>query len=77
MRYEVYCVCISVTGGAIFGRNSGLIGRIEKGSVGSEVCVEVDLRSEEKEQRTIRYIVDGKLQKYAIVGLGREIRFGV
>ena len=45
--------------------------------MGSEVCVEVDLRSSEKEERTIRFIVDGKIQKSMIVGLGNEIRYGV
>ena len=43
----------------------------------SEVCVEVDLRSSEKEERKIRFIVNGKIQKCVIVGVGNEIRYGV
>ena len=54
-----------------------MIGFTEEGRVGTEVSVEADLRSEEKEERTIRFIVDGKIQKCVIVGVGREIRFGV
>ena len=54
-----------------------MIGWTERGKVGSEVCVEVDLRSSKKEERKIRFIVDGKIQKYVIVGLGNEIRYGV
>ena len=54
-----------------------MIGWIEKAKVGSEVCVEVDLRSSKKEERKIRFIVNGKIQKCVIVGLGNEIRYGV
>ena len=63
--------------GKITGRNGTAIGWTECGRVGSEVCVEVDLRSSEKEERMIRFIVDGKIQKCVIVGLGNEIRYGV
>ena len=54
-----------------------MIGWTERGGVGSEVCLEVDLRSEKKEERTIRFIVDGKIQKSVIVGVGTDVRFGV
>ena len=54
-----------------------MIGWTEKGGVGTEVGVEIDLRSEEKEERTIRFILDGKIQKCVIVGVGKDIRFGV
>ena len=54
-----------------------MIGWTEDGRVGSEVCVEVDLRSSKKEERRIRFIVDGKIQKCVIVGVGNEIRYGV
>ena len=54
-----------------------MIGWTEKGRVGGQVSVEVDLRSEKKEERTIRFIVDGKIQKCVIVGVGREVRYGV
>ena len=69
--------CLSISDGDIRGRDGGVIGWTEKGKVGSEVTVEVDLRSEKKEERTIRFIVDGKIQKCVIVGVGREVRYGV
>ena len=54
-----------------------MISWTEYGRVGSEVCVEVDLRSSKKEERKIRFIVNGKIQKCVIVGVGNEIRYGV
>ena len=63
--------------GNIRGMNGAVIGWTEKGTVGSEVCVEVDLRSSKKEERRIRFIVDGKIQKCVIVGVGNESRYGV
>ena len=54
-----------------------MIGWTETGRAGTEVGLEVDLRSEKKEERTIRFLVDGKIQKCVIVGVGREIKFGV
>ena len=41
------------------------------------MSVEVDVRSEAKEERTIRFIVDGIVQNCVIVGVGKEVRFGV
>ena len=70
-------VSLYYLGGQIWGRNGAVIGWTEKGRVGSEVCVEVDLRSSEKEERRIRFIVDGKIQKCVIVAVGNEIRYGV
>ena len=54
-----------------------MIGWTQKGKVGSEVCVEVDLRSSKKEERRILFIVDGKIQKCVIVGVGNDIKYGV
>ena len=54
-----------------------MIGWTKRGGEGSEVCVELDLRSSKKEERKIRFLVDGKIQKCMIVGLGNEIRYGV
>ena len=72
----MYCI-LYILGGNVYGRNGAVIGWTEKGRVGSEVCVEVDLRSTKKEERKIRFIVDGKIQKCVIVGVGNEIRYGV
>ena len=54
-----------------------MIGWTEQGVLGSEVIVEVDVRSEKKEERTIRFIVNENIQKCMIVGIGKEVRFGV
>ena len=70
-------VSIYILGGKIYGRNRRAIGWTEKGKEGSVVSVEVDLRSEKKEERSIRFIVDGKIQKCVIVGLPNEVRYGV
>ena len=67
----------SILAGDIRGRNGAVIGLTEKGGVGSEVTMEVDLRSDKKEERTIRFIINGKIQKCVIVGVGRDVRFGV
>ena len=68
---------VFILGGAIRGRNGAVIGWTEEGEEESEVCVEVDLRSSKKEERRIRFIVNGKIQKCVIVGVGNEIRYGV
>ena len=68
---------VFILDGRIYGRNGAVIGWTEGGRVGSEVCVEVDLRSSKKEERKIRFIVNGKIQKCVIVGVGNEIRYGV
>ena len=39
--------------------------------------MEVDLRSKEKNERTLRFAVNGKGQKYCFTGLPENIRFGV
>ena len=54
-----------------------MIGRTDQAKVGSEATVEVDLRSSKKEERRISFILDGKIQKCVIVGVGNEIRYGV
>ena len=77
LLFAFWYLCIHILAGVLYGRNGVVIGWTEKGGVGSEVCVEVDLRISEKEERTIRFIVDGKIQKSMIVGLGNEIRYGV
>ena len=76
-RFQFLSVYIAILDGRINGRNGAVISWTEYGRVGSEVCVEVDLRSSKKEERKIRFIVNGKIQKCVIVGVGNEIRYGV
>ena len=78
LRFQArHIICIHILGGDIRGRNGAVLGWIEQGLPGNEVCVEVDLRSSKKEERTIRFIMNGKIQKYVVIGVGNEIRFGV
>ena len=50
---------------------------IEKVKKGDEVSMEADLRSKEENERTLRFAVNGKVQKYCFTGLPEMIRFGV
>ena len=54
-----------------------MIGWTEETDMGSEIELEVDLRSKRKEERTIRFILDGRIQKCTVVGLPEKVRFGV
>ena len=73
----LYVCILFILDGNIYGINGAVIGWTEKARVGSEVCVEVDLRSSKKEERRIRFIVNRKIQKCVIVGVGNKIRYGV
>ena len=44
---------------------------------GDEWCMEVDLRSREKEKRTLHWFVRGKQQKGFITGVPDRVQFGV
>ena len=44
---------------------------------GDEWSMEVDLRSEEKEKRTLHWFVNGKQQKGFIKGVPDRVEFGV
>ena len=68
-------ICILV--GVVYGRNGSAVGWTECGTLGSEIGMELDLRSEKKEERTLRFIVDKKIQKCCIVGLPADVRFRV
>ena len=44
---------------------------------GDEWCMEVDLRSREKEKRTLHWFVRGKQQKGFFKGVPDRVQFGV
>ena len=50
---------------------------IKKAKEGDEVSIEADLLSGEKEERRIRFLVNGRREKTVIVGVPESIRFGV
>ena len=49
----------------------------ESVNIGDEWSMEVDLRSEEKEKRTLHFFVNGKQQKGFIKGVPDRVAFGV
>ena len=54
-----------------------VIGWTKDVNVGGEVMIEVDMRSEKKEERRIRFIVDDQVERMSIVGIPSSIRFGL
>ena len=68
---------VIILDGTVCGRNGGVIGWTEETDMGTEIGLEVDLRSERKEDRTIRFILAGRIQKCTVVGLPSKVRFGV
>ena len=52
-------------------------GWTKRAKEGDEVSIEADLRSEEEEERRIRFLINGKREKTVIVGVPESIRFGV
>ena len=57
--------------------NNVFVGWTEVCRKGDEVGIEVDLRSKNKEDRRIRFIINGIVQRTTIIGLPECIRFGV
>ena len=53
------------------------VGSNEEVKDGDEWSMEVDLRSEEKEKRTLHWFVNGKQQNVFITGLPDRVEFGV
>ena len=53
------------------------VGRNEGVKDGDEWSMEIDLRSREKEKRTLHWLVNGRLQKVFITGLPDRVEFGV
>ena len=60
-------------------RNSdnNVVGWTRRVDEGEEVSIEADLRSEEREERRIRFLINGEREKIVIVGVPESIRFGV
>ena len=56
---------------------NAIIGWTKSVKVGGEGMIEVDMRSEKKEERRIRFIVDGQVERMSIIGIPSSIRFGV
>ena len=48
-----------------------------KAKEGDEVSIEADIRRREREERRIRFLVNGRREKTVIVGVPESIRLGV
>ena len=61
----------------IMNGNNAVVGRTEETKKGNEVSMEVDLRSKEENKRTLRFAVNGKVQKCCLTRVPNTVRFGV
>lgn len=53
------------------------VGDIDIAHEGDIISMEVDLTSEDKEKRTLKYFVNGKLQKYYFINVPLRVNFAV
>ena len=54
-----------------------VVGWTSRAKEGDEVSIEADLRSGEREERRIRFLINGRREKTVIVGVPESIRFCV
>ena len=67
----------SLIDGRIWNHNCDEMTEVEEVNVGDLWEMEVDLRSREKEKRTLHFFVRGKQQKGFIKGVPDRVEFGV
>ena len=70
-------ISISSIGGRLMDHNLSHVTDNDRVYVGDTWAMEVDLRSEEKEERTLHFFVRGKQQKGYIKGIPDRVEFGV
>ena len=63
--------------GYVWNSNQNMSYKNERVNTGDEWSMEVDLRSREKEKRTLHWFVNGKQQKGFIFGVPDRVEFGV
>ena len=68
---------LSLIGGWVWNQSCKRVGGNEEVKDGDEWSMEVDLRSREKEKRTLHWFVRGKQQKGFIKGVPDRVEFGV
>ena len=68
---------LSLIDGLVYNKSGHNRGKNEEVNEGDEWSMEVDLRSEEKEKRTLHWFVRGKQQKGFIKGVPDRVEFGV
>ena len=67
----------SPVAGTVWDHNNYIITDLEEVNEGDEWSMEVDLRSREKEKRTLHFFVRGEQQKGFIKGVPNIVEFGV
>ena len=68
---------ISLIVGVVHNQASNPVGKNEEVKEGDEWSMEVDLRSREKEKRTLHFFVRGIQQRVFITGVPDRVEFGV
>ena len=66
-----------ISGGSVQNHHNNTVATNEAVNEGDEWMMEVDLRSGEKEKRTLHWFVRGKQQKGFIKGVPDRVEFGV
>ena len=73
----IFTIHCSHTGGLIYNHSGITMTTLEIVNVGDLWEMEVDLRSREKEKRTLHFFVRGKQQKVFFKGVPDRVEFGV
>ena len=73
----IFTLHYSHTDGRIWNHNGGYRTTVEEVNSGDLWEMEVDLRSREKEKRTLHFFVEGKQQKVFFKGVPDRVEFGV
>ena len=68
---------LSLIVGGVSNQSANSVGDNESVKEGDEWSMEVDVRSEEKEKRTLHWFVRGEQQKVFIKGVPDRVEFGV
>ena len=72
-----FITLLTTLGGTVYTHSNTKVDTNEAVKVEDEWTMEVDLRSEEKEKRTLHWFVNGKQQKAFIKGVPDRVAFGV
>ena len=67
----------AIADGAVFDNSNRFLHANDSVNEGEEWGMEVDLRSQEKEKRTIHWFVGGRQQKVFITGVPDRVQFAV
>ena len=77
LRYYPLSFLRTLIDGNVLSSSNTRVGANESVNVGDEWCMEVDLRSREKEKRTLHWFLRGKQQKGFFKGVPDRVEFAV